>query len=323
MKNSGPTGAILAITFRCNSRCLICDIWQRKQKGDVGLDICQKLPGSLRSIDITGGEPFLHPNLVGLVKTLKKTCPKARLLITTNGLLSEKIKKITPQLLQIDKNLAIRVSLDGMEEIHGKMRGVKGAFKKAIKSLKVLKQSGVKDLGIIFTLTKINKNEIKKILNFCKEEKLNFSLNLVYDSPIYFGLKHKKLSLSSKEIQKSLDLVISYYQKSLLPKNFGKRWFYQELKRYLQTQKRSIPCGAGEGFFYLDPQGNVYPCHLKNWLIGDLNKQSFGAIWRSHKKKEYLSKTEQCSDCFLICTTKEQIKKNKMKVISQLFCSGK
>jgi len=203
------------------------------------------------------------------------------------------------------------------------MRGIKGAFRKAIKSLKVLKQSGVKDLGIIFTLTKVNKNEIKKILNFCKEEKLNFSLNLVCDSPIYFGQNHLSLIPNKRMTTEVLKKVAAFFKSPLPLSNMAKRWFYEQTINYIKIGKRPLKCGAGENFFYVDPEGNVYPCHLKNWLIGDLNKQSFKSIWRSHKKKEFSSKAEQCGDCFLICTSKEQIKKNKMKVISQLFCLGK
>jgi len=313
-----PEGAIISITSQCNSKCLACDIWKKKGLF-IKPKIVKKLPQRLRDIDLTGGEPFLHPNLVEIVRILKNTCPKARILITTNGLLPEKIKKIMPALLRIDKNLAVRVSLDGMGEVHDKMRGINGAFKKAIESLKFLRQSGTKDLGIIFTLTRINKDEVKKILNFCREEKLNFSLNLVYDSPIYFGKGHLKLRPRQKIIEEKLQQTTNFFLPSFNPKNWAKAWFYQKLTDYSRTGKRPLKCGAGENFFYLSPRGKVYLCYLKDWLIGDLNRQLFREIWQGKKKREFLKMAQKCHDCWMICTVKEQINKNKMKIISQLF----
>jgi len=316
MKQNNPEGAIISITNQCNSKCLACDIWKGKGKF-IKPEIIKNLPQNLKDIDLTGGEPFLHPDLPEIVRILKNTCPKARILTTTNGLLPQKIKKIIPVLVRKDENLAIRVSLDGMEEVHDKMRGVKGAFKKAIKSLKVLKQSGVKDLGIIFTLTKINKDEIKKVLNFCKEEKLNFSLNLVCDSPIYFGQNHLSLIPDKRMTTEVLKKVAAFFKSPLPLSNMAKRWFYEQTINYIKTGKRPLKCGAGEGFFYLDPKGNVYPCHLQDWLIGNLNEQSFPEIWQGNERRKYLNESQKCHDCWMICTAKDEIRKNRLKIITE------
>ena len=55
-----PTSASLAVTLRCNSRCVICDIWKRKNRQELSPVIYKKLPQGLKNIDITGGEPFLR-----------------------------------------------------------------------------------------------------------------------------------------------------------------------------------------------------------------------------------------------------------------------
>jgi len=167
-----PTSASLAVTLRCNSRCVICDIWKRKNRQELSPVIYKKLPQGLKNIDITGGEPFLRNDLVKIVEVVKKTCPKARILVTTNGSMPLKIAKTSQKMLKFDKNLAFRVSLDGIGKTHDKIRGVINSYKKTVETIRILKELNVKDLGIIFTLSKLNQDELPKVLDFCKQEKL-------------------------------------------------------------------------------------------------------------------------------------------------------
>jgi MoaA/NifB/PqqE/SkfB family radical SAM enzyme len=317
VKQIYPTSASFAVTLRCNSRCLHCDIWRRKTKREISPAIYRKLPPTLKSIDVTGGEPFLRDDLVEIVGALKQACPRARILITTNGLLSKKINQMTKKILHLDKNIAFRVSLDGMGKVHDKIRGAPQAFEKANKTIKALKKLKVKDLGIIFTLTKLNQNEMPRILDFCKKEKLNFSLNLVHESPIYFGVKKMNLRPRPAEISGRLEKTAWFFIPSFNPKNWAKAWFYRGLVSYTQTGKRPIKCGAGENFFYLDPFGDVYLCHLKNWKIGNLKKQSFSQIWQGAERKKYLKMAKTCHDCWMICTARDEIKKIKWRILKK------
>jgi len=317
MKKKFPTSASIAITYQCNSKCVMCDIWKKKREKESSPDVYKRLPNSLREIDITGGEPFLRDDLPKIVKALRETCPKARILIITNGFLSGKIKIITPKLLKTDKNLAFRVSLDGWGKTHDEIRRFPGGFKKARDSIKILRKNKVRDLGIIFTLTRLNKNELSKLLVFCKKEKIQFSLNLVHDSPISFGRK-KSLRPTQEEVNRSLKEVSEFFFPSLNPKNWAKAWFYQKLKDYIKSERRAIECGAGESFFYLDPNGDVYLCQFKNRKIGNFKKQSFKQIWEGERRSRYLKMKRNCHDCFMICSTKDQIKKNKILIIKSL-----
>lgn len=311
-----PKTAFIAITSRCNSRCKMCNFW--KQKGnDLPISVLSKLPSSLKSIDITGGEPLLRKDLPQIVKVIKKSCPMARILITSNGLLPQEVKKSVPDLLKIDKNIAFRISLDGWGKTHDLIRGVPNAFRKAQQTLLVLKRFGIKDLGIIYTLLKDNVADLEKIVSFAKKENLEISINLVFDSEIYFGGGHVNLRPTFQETKKALTLVKNFYKKKISIKSLAKVWFYHKLINFSQTSKRPIPCGAGNDFFYLDSRANVYFCHFKNWNIGNLKDQSFDDIWNSRKRVKYIKIAEGCNDCFMICTAKDEIKKAKWKILKE------
>jgi len=309
-----PKGAFLAITSACNARCLTCDFW-KKEKKELQAIVLKKLPESLKEIDITGGEPFLHSNLTEILKMVKNRCPRSRVLITTNGLLLPKIKKIVPKLLKIDKNLAFRVSLDGIGDVHDQIRGVKNAFKIAKETLAFLKKEKVKDLGIIFTLIDKNKNELDKVLSFCSNNRLHFSLNLAFDSPIYFGTGKVNLRPKNKKTIDNLKKVRNYFFKKPSFKNLAKAWFYHQLINYLRKGKRPFDCRAGKDSFYLSPDGKIYLCHFKDYLLGDLKKDGFIDIWASKKRQEFLRQSEICHDCLMICNFKNEIKGNFLRKI--------
>src|SRR3989338_2077614 len=84
-----PKDAVIAVTYLCNSRCTMCDFWKETRRPTVVLDDFRKLPATLRDINGSGGEPFLHPQIVEIVRVLHDTCPKARITISTNGFLTD------------------------------------------------------------------------------------------------------------------------------------------------------------------------------------------------------------------------------------------
>ena len=69
-------GACLIVTYRCNAKCYMCNTWQHpSQKADeFGLELIDKIPGGLKFLNITGGEPFLRDDIEEIVvKALQKT----------------------------------------------------------------------------------------------------------------------------------------------------------------------------------------------------------------------------------------------------------
>ena len=313
-----PKSAFLAVTLLCNSKCVMCDIWQNKGMDFLPLDLYRKLPPSLEMIDITGGEPFLRHDLPELTAVLRETCPKARLLITTHGFMTEKIGKQLEALLKADPAIAFRLSLDGLGKVHEEIRRIPQAFEKVLETLELLQKGGVRDLGIIFTLMKQNSHQLREVYQFCKARRLSFTLNAVHDSPVYFGDGKLGMNADPQSVKKDFDFIFWEHLKSFRPKSWAKAWFNQQLYRYLETHRRVTACGAGEDFFYMDSHANIFMCQYKNWPIGNLTQAAFGEIWESAAKRKFAPQARQCHDCWAICTVKDSIKKNKLAVLASM-----
>lgn len=125
MREKNPLQATLIVTSKCNSRCIMCDIWKNKTQSEMDPDEYLKLPSSLKRIGISGGEPYLRDDLPEIVKVCKGKNPNAQIFIYTNGLLPDRIEKISPKIVEYDRNIGIAVSLDGFSETHERIRGAK------------------------------------------------------------------------------------------------------------------------------------------------------------------------------------------------------
>ena len=74
--------ANLAVKYRCNSRCTTCNIWQIKNPSELTpMDIKklftenQAFLQDIKSIQITGGGPTLHPQLPEIIKIIHEALP--------------------------------------------------------------------------------------------------------------------------------------------------------------------------------------------------------------------------------------------------------
>jgi len=90
----------VSITDRCNLRCVYCvpaggTVCHRPegllQDGELLLLIRVAAELGVRKVRLTGGEPTLHPGLVGLVRAISAIDAIDDLAMTTNGLLLENL----------------------------------------------------------------------------------------------------------------------------------------------------------------------------------------------------------------------------------------
>lgn len=307
-----PTYAIIAITLNCNARCVMCDIWKNKMVNELPPEAYLKLYPSLRDINVTGGEPFLRRDFPDVIANIKKACPQARLVVNTNGFLWRKIKEDMEKVIITDPTIAIRLSIDGIGEAHNAIRGIPNGFSFIIKTLAGLREVGVKDLGISFTLLEQNIEELPKVQQFAEKEGLEFSLTVATGSSIYFGKDKGKLRpANTKKRTRVMEDAARFHYKHFDPKELARGWFVKRMIDYLVTGKRAFLCDAGSGFFYMDSFGNVYTCHLKPWIMGNILKTPLEDIL---SKNVHANRVLACHDCWMICTAKSMMRRKIVQV---------
>lgn len=311
-----PIDCVLAVTYRCNSRCTMCDIWKLKDTAELELEYFKKLPPSLRDINVSGGEPFLRQDIVELVRILHKTCPKARIVISTNGYLTDLIKEKMREILKYAPNVGVGVSFDGIGEMHDKIRGIPGGFNLAIKTVKVLHEElGMKNLRLAFTVSKQNVEHLSKVYDLSRELGVQFTMALAQSSEFFFGGKQVEESPDVNILEEQFNHVIRNELKSWQPKRWVRAYFTKSLLNFAITGRQALPSRAGKDFFFLDPFGNVYPSVVHNAIMGNVHEKGFEEIWNSPEAevaREKVSEAKQ--DVWMICTARTAIKGHPARV---------
>ena len=287
---------VLAVTYKCNSRCSFCSIWKNKPKKEIDMSYYKKLP-FFESINLTGGEPFMREDIYDIIEIIKKKTK--RILFATNGLLTEKILKTAKKYPEI----GYRISIDGLEDVHDKMRGIPGNFKKSIDTIRGLKKLGIKDIGICSTFGYGNEDQMEKLYQLAKKLDVEF-LTIVRHDSFYYSKKND--SYDTKLVIEKLKWLVRKYLDSFNIKNYFRAYYTGGLIDFVKKKKRKMKCDAGLTSFYLDPYGVIFPCVLLNKPLGNIKTDRI----------EDVCKDMKCGlNCWMPCTVNQQIKSNPCKAI--------
>ena len=144
----------------------------------------------------------------------------AKIDISTNGFLTDNIKTQMEKILSIGAKVGVRISVDGIGDRHDQVRGVKGAFEKAMTSIKALQEMGVKDLGIGCVASNYNLDQISEVVKLAKNLKIEFMCaGVVQNSDLTFYRNNKSIQ-DLDELKRQLDYMAREHLKTFNPRNW-------------------------------------------------------------------------------------------------------
>jgi radical SAM protein with 4Fe4S-binding SPASM domain len=311
-----PREAVVAVTYRCNSRCSMCNIWKADDHDEMDPKEYAKLPRSLKTINVTGGEPFLRKDLTEVMKVIHGVAPDARIVFSTNGFLTDVILAKVAEIRAFHPNIGVGISIDGLEDVHDKIRGIPGMFKRAIATVQGLKAAGVKDLRIGLTIVRENVSEVRHVFDLSRELGVEFTTTIAHNSDIYFRkTDNDALHPAPGELE-----PLDYVRRSLLRSASVKNWFRAyHVNGIIDPSVRThfhSHCEAGRRYFFLAPNGDVYPCNVLDEVIGNLAKSSsWDEIYPRDAQARVRSAVKSCRrDCWMVCNTRSLVMAHPFKV---------
>lgn len=185
-----PRTLQMPITSKCNSRCLTCNIWKHKERNDINekeLRNILKRPffSKVRSVGINGGEPFLHANIVGVVKAVLSLRKLRHITIISNCILETRVLENLSEIHTLCKKgnvkLHLQISIDGIDDVHDSVRGIKKSFEHSLNVINEIRRNKgkyVDDFNLGFTISKYNVDYIIQTEEFFEDTGI----------PIYFHL---------------------------------------------------------------------------------------------------------------------------------------
>lgn len=149
-----PIYCVWEITLACDLACRHCGSRAGKARPDEldteqALDLARQLIDlGIREVTLIGGEAYLRSDWLQIVELFANA--GVAVSMTTGGRgLSEEVARAAA-----DAGLrAVSVSLDGMEETHDRLRGVKGSFHSALSAMAQARKAGL----TVYNNTQINR----------------------------------------------------------------------------------------------------------------------------------------------------------------------
>ncbi|MBD3368060.1 MAG: radical SAM protein [Candidatus Eisenbacteria bacterium] len=310
---SGPLGCVAAVTYRCNSRCTMCDIWRTDARAGDELEpeAYRWLPDSLTSINVSGGEPYLRDDLPEVVSVMRDACPRARIVVSTNGLTPERITGMTARM----PGVAVRVSLDAAGPLHDEIRGIEGAYESVLETVRLLKDSGVEDLGLAATSTEAHADELLGVKSLADELGIRFIASAAHSSPIFFG-DHESERPHSEKSARAFGRLMREDLNSPRPRDWARAYYWRGVVDYVRGRPRRLGCGAGTYFFFLDPWGDVYPCNVGGTRMGNIRDGSFAEL-RRRTRNEVGEAVANCPhQCWMVCTVTPPMRRRPLGPIA-------
>lgn len=301
--------ASIIVTYRCPMRCKMCDIWNNptKKSEEFKPEMLKKLPDNLRSINITGGEPFVRDDIEEIVKILQTKTK--RIVFSTSGFFSDKIIELAKKY----PDVGYRISIEGLSCKNDELRGRQGGFDKGLSTLLELKRMGIKDIGFGITVSNNNSEDMLRLYELNRNLGMEFATATFHNS-FYFH-KYDNQVTNKDEVCAHFDELIQRLMKENNPKSWFRAFFNLGLINYIQGGRRMLPCEAGKENFFVDPFGNVLPCNGMEencWFdtMGNLNEQSFEEIWNGEKAKAVREKVANCpKSCWMVGSASPVMKK--------------
>jgi len=281
---------IIEILLKCNLNCSFCyasATSTSKRENELTTQeilqiIHQAKKMGVEDIDLTGGEPLLHKDILKIVKEIINQ--DLLLTIQTNATLISKHMDLINFLTEVKDRVRIFVSLNGATaKTHDELYGVTGAFDKTLEGIKILTTNGIRTC-IATTYQEKNFDEIPKIIYLSKKLGAEWSggpiINTGRGSIDQFDPLVKDFIKSKGE----------KYTKAYSSKRFkGRDW-----------QLSYIGCNAGITGCIVLSNGDVISCFMeREHIAGNIREQPLDVIWKKgiFPPREVDNSKTLCSSC--------------------------
>ena len=322
VKSNEVKALCLHICHDCNLRCRYCFAdegayhaareMMSRETAKAAIDFLLKNSGKRKvlEVDFFGGEPLMN---FGVIKETvyyakeeaAKLGKKFLFTTTTNALL---LDDETIEFLNAEMENVV-LSVDGRKEVHDAVRKTvngKGSFDAVIEKIrKFVRSRGDKHYYVRGTFTAKNLDFSKDVLFLADQGFDSISMEPVVTDIPDLQIREEHLPAIKREYEALCD---EYLRRDEAGEGFNFFHFNIDLEGGPCLQKRVSACGAGNEYFSVVPNGDIYPCHQfagdPKWKMGDVFEGKLDPAIRAKFANSCLFTRKKCGDCFakFICS---------------------
>ena len=348
-----PTFVQLRLTNLCNLRCKMCGQWgdtgifrglghDHSGDGEAERSRIRELVGLKRQLSLAdymplldqlapyqpiislfGGEPFLYPDILPLIREVKRR--KLTVNVITNGVLLERYAR---ELVESGID-SIAVSIDGPQDLHNRIRGEARSFQKAAAGVRAVAEWRKRlnrarpVLLAIFPITELNIQAAEAGIRDLRELPLDIiNLGLRWFVPPDVGARYEHVmreafgvaatswrgfeftwpqsETSSHQLADLARFLKALRRRRLFDSVAGPYVSFvpdikpDDVPGYFTEPSRTFGhqfCPVAWYFAQVEPDGEVCFCgDFPDYFIGNVRSESFRAIWTGQKAEAFRRK---------------------------------
>ena len=296
-----PLNFTLSPSPKCNSRCLTCNIWM-KRENELTIEEWEKVLRSLGRapywFTISGGEPLMYPHAVELAELVYRYCRPGVINIPTNGIL-ESIPDWVERIARmcVESQLIINLSLDGIGTKHDYIRGVPGNFEKFEKRLQQLLALRNRlpnlTIGIHSVISVFSIDQLPELIAYADRSGADQFITEIAEPRIELDTVGLPITPTPEAYRNAIDRLITYIESKPFKgmARFTEAFrseYYRLVKQILERQDQVIDCYAGWVSAQIYADGTVWPCCVRADDLGNLRDHGydFRKIWFGEQIKK-------------------------------------
>jgi MoaA/NifB/PqqE/SkfB family radical SAM enzyme len=313
-----PTVLIYNCTWVCDARCTMCSNWKwGDRKSDMTLAQLEPVMtspfwGAVENLNISGGEPTTRNDLPEMVELFHRHLPRLRKIgINTTGLTPHRAIPMLTRIVEYcaaqGTLISIRVSLDGIGDIHDQVRSVKNGFAKATKTIEAMQALAARhehfSFGIAATIFATNMPDAENILAWARTKNLDVVFNMLRftDAMLHNKELEEKIGFRAREEQFMRKFFLDRVQEESVLS--GQSFMYLHYADMIANgYHRTMPCPFQSQGLLLNPNGDLHYCEnsekLGNVLDDSAESLYFKAASLEHRQH---LKDKVCPTCLSPC----------------------
>jgi MoaA/NifB/PqqE/SkfB family radical SAM enzyme len=313
-----PTVLIYNCTWVCDARCEMCSNWKHGDR-KADLTLAQLEPvfvdpfwGAVENLNISGGEPTTRNDLPEMVEMFHRRLPRMRKIgVNTTGLTPTRAIPMLTRIVEFcgEKNLllSVRVSIDGIGNVHNLVRNVKSGFDKASRTIEAMQALAEKhghfQFGIASTIFAQNLSDAENILKWAREKKLDIVFNMLRFTDNMLNNKEleEKIGFRKREEEFMRKFFLERVQEESVLS--GQAFMYLHYADMIANgYQRTMPCPFQRQGLLLNPNGDLFYCEnsdkVGNVLDTPAEQLYFDAAHLAHREA---LKEKVCPTCLSPC----------------------
>ncbi|HTI37003.1 MAG TPA: radical SAM protein [Vicinamibacterales bacterium] len=313
-----PTVLIYNCTWVCDARCTMCNNWKwGDRKSDMTLEQLEPVMnspfwGAVENLNISGGEPTTRNDLPEMVEMFHRHLPRLRKVgINTTGLTPKRAIPMLTRIVEFCASkgilISIRVSLDGIGDVHNQVRSVKNGFDKAAQTIEAMqalaKQHENFSFGIASTIFATNMEDAQNILAWARAKGLDVVFNMLRftDAMLHNRDLQEKIGFRQREEEFMRNFFLDRVQEESVLS--GQAFMYLHYADMIANgYQRTMPCPFQSQGLLLNPNGDLHYCE-NSQKLGNVLDEAAETLYYKAENLEHRQhiKDSVCPTCLSPC----------------------